>query len=195
MQLQDFPGKYVYWSQSWILTEFKLLLRKREIKNKLHGSKICLSKLKLSANCSNTGFPNHREITSVVVLLLHPSATNQHLLMEITKIPAYSPCCAGKTQQFPKLKLKKARLGDRNGHWNDSQERMILKEGCWRKRWVTEIACLLHLPEKQGGGLGMLKWEHYFFFPPVTIRKLTGGKKGAAVVQQLKMRVSHWTNT
>lgn len=169
LQLQDFPGKCGHWSQSWIPTESKLFLRKRKKLNFMAAKTACPSSNWVQNDVTLASWIC-RERAPALVLLLHPSAASQHWLMEITKISTYSPAGPHAVQGNPTTpliscwSLQKLELGGRNGHSNDSQEIKILKEGGWRKGWVIEIACLLPLPEKQGGW-GMLKWEHTSFFP------------------------------
>lgn len=141
---------------------------KKNKKIKPYGRKPHLSKLKLSANWCNIGFLNLQRKSSSACAA-PPSQRCQRAPTDYQDLNLFSsgtPCRAEKPNNPPNftLKLAKARIGGRNGHWSDSQELKILKKGGWRKGWVTEIACLLPLPEKQGGW-GILKWEHTSFFP------------------------------
>lgn len=165
---------------------------KRKIKNKLHGRKNCLSKLNLSANCSNIGFLNHREITSVAALVLHPSATSQHLLMETTKIPAYSP--AGPRAVQGKPNKKKLELETEWAlEWfieEKDPERRVLKE-----KMSNRNSLLTSSSREARRRARDAEMRTLLLFSSRDYQEVDREKKGAALVQQLKMRVSHWTNT
>ena len=91
LQLQDISDKCGHWSQSWIPTESKPLLRKSKIK-------------KLSFTAPNITFPGSNWVQTDATLAFwiskevqclgcsaHPSAASWHPLMEITKISTCSP--------------------------------------------------------------------------------------------------------
>lgn len=124
-----------------------------------------------SSNWCNISFLNlHRKSSSACAA--PPSqrcqpAPADGASQDLNLFSSRAPCHAGKPNYPPNfmLKLSKARVGGRNGHWNDSQDLKILKAGGWREGWIIKIVCLLPLPEKQGGRWGMLKWEHTSFSP------------------------------
>jgi len=106
-----------------------------------------------------------------------------------------APCLAGKPSNPPNftLKLAKARIGGGNGHRNDSQEIKILKEGGWREKMSNRNSLLASSSREARRRARDTEMRTHFFSPLVAIRKLTG-KERPALVQQLEMGVSHWTN-
>lgn len=115
-KLQDFPGKWGHWSQSWIPTESELLLRRRKRKMKLYGSEKRLSKLKRSANWCSVGFPNLQRKSSSA-WAAPPSQCCEPVpgdrdYQDLNVFSSGAPCCAGKPNNplIPCWSLQKLEL-------------------------------------------------------------------------------------